>query len=156
MFAASSGYRNDGDAGLMHVGARYYDSQVGRFITRDTDLGEDAYLYCDHNPVNATDLCAIDPPQTSKITPPVDPIQVYRPWWPKNIPIDVGPIKISGGGNLKGGPGGINVKVEGGGPHTVNIDGPAYWNVLQPATRAKLNTFGKLQQYCQNKEGARN
>jgi RHS repeat-associated protein len=55
MFAATSGYRNDGDAGLMHVGARYYDAQVGRFITRDTELDEHPYLYCDHDPVNCVD-----------------------------------------------------------------------------------------------------
>jgi RHS repeat-associated protein len=46
MFAATSGYRNDGDAGLMHVGARYYDAQVGRFITRDTELDQEPYLDC--------------------------------------------------------------------------------------------------------------
>jgi RHS repeat-associated protein len=33
MYGAQSGYRNDWDTGLMHVGARYYDPQVGRFIT---------------------------------------------------------------------------------------------------------------------------
>jgi RHS repeat-associated protein len=55
MFAATSGYRNDGDAGLSHVGARYYDAQVGRFITRDTYLDQKPYLYCEHDPVNATD-----------------------------------------------------------------------------------------------------
>src|SRR5437870_7451113 len=55
MFAATSGYRNDGDAGLMHVGARYYDAQVGRFITRDTELDQHAYLYCEHDPFNYTD-----------------------------------------------------------------------------------------------------
>src|SRR5205085_6715441 len=55
MFAATSGYRNDGDAGLMHVGARYYDAQVGRFISRDTELLEHPYLYCDHDPINAVD-----------------------------------------------------------------------------------------------------
>jgi len=27
------GYRDDGDAGLLHVGARYYDPQVGRFTS---------------------------------------------------------------------------------------------------------------------------
>jgi RHS repeat-associated protein len=43
-FAATSGYRNDGDAGLSHVGARYYDSQVGRFITRDT--ARDPHSHC--------------------------------------------------------------------------------------------------------------
>ena len=55
MFAATSGYRNDGDAGLSHVGARYYDAQVGRFITRDTYLDQKPYAYCEHDPVNATD-----------------------------------------------------------------------------------------------------
>jgi RHS repeat-associated protein len=55
MFAATWGYRNDGDAGLMHVGARYYDAAVGRFITRDTVLSEHPYLYCEHEPVNWVD-----------------------------------------------------------------------------------------------------
>ena len=45
MHAATSGYRNDGDAGLSHVGARYYDAQVGRFISRDTFLDQKPYLY---------------------------------------------------------------------------------------------------------------
>jgi RHS repeat-associated protein len=55
MYNASSGYRNEGDAGLVHVGARYYDKQVGRFITRDTVLTEHPYLYCEHDPVNYND-----------------------------------------------------------------------------------------------------
>jgi RHS repeat-associated protein len=55
MFAATSGYRNDGDAGLMHVGVRYYDAQVGRFLTRDTVLSEHPYLYCEHEPVSRVD-----------------------------------------------------------------------------------------------------
>ncbi|MBM3495634.1 MAG: RHS repeat-associated core domain-containing protein [Armatimonadetes bacterium] len=55
MYAGAWGYRTDGDAGLMHVGARYYDFQVGRFITRDTVLSEHPYLYCEHDPVNAVD-----------------------------------------------------------------------------------------------------
>jgi RHS repeat-associated protein len=54
-FAATSGYRTDGDAGLMKVGARYYDPQVGSFTTRDTYLDQKPYLYCEHDPVNAVD-----------------------------------------------------------------------------------------------------
>ncbi len=54
-FAATSGYRSDGDAGLMKVGARYYDPQTGSFITRDTYLDQKPYLYCEHDPVNAVD-----------------------------------------------------------------------------------------------------
>ena len=55
MYAATSGYRSDGDAGLMHVGARYYDAQVGRFTSRDTVLSEHPYAYCEHDPVNRVD-----------------------------------------------------------------------------------------------------
>jgi RHS repeat-associated protein len=54
-FAATSGYRNDGDAGLMLVGARYYDAQVGIFISRDTYLDQLPYGYCNGDPVNAVD-----------------------------------------------------------------------------------------------------
>ena len=54
-FGATSGYRSKGDAGLTLVGCRFYDAQVGRFITRDTDLDQKPYAYCDGDPVNATD-----------------------------------------------------------------------------------------------------
>jgi hypothetical protein len=40
---------------LLHVGARYYDPQIGRFISRDAVLSEHPYLYCEHEPVNAVD-----------------------------------------------------------------------------------------------------
>jgi RHS repeat-associated protein len=54
-FAGAWGYRDDGDAGLLHVGARYYDPQVGRFLSRDAVRSEHPYLYCEHEPVNAVD-----------------------------------------------------------------------------------------------------
>jgi RHS repeat-associated protein len=60
-FAATSGYRNDGDAGLSLVGARYYDAQVGVFISRDTDLSQLPYAYCNGNPVNALDPSGHNP-----------------------------------------------------------------------------------------------
>ena len=68
-FAGRSGYRNDGDAGLTYVGARYYDAQGGRFITRDTYLDQKPYLYCEHDPVNCLDPSGHDGtglPQGSK------------------------------------------------------------------------------------------
>jgi hypothetical protein len=37
------------------VGARYYDATFGRFITRDTDLSQAAYAYCNGDPVNFSD-----------------------------------------------------------------------------------------------------
>jgi RHS repeat-associated protein len=60
-FAATSGYRSDGDAGLMHVGARYYDAQVGQFLSRDTYLDQKSYNYCEGDPINYVDLSGHDP-----------------------------------------------------------------------------------------------
>ncbi len=61
-YAGQWGYRNDGDDGLMHVGARYYDPLVGRFISADSYLGEmgnpqslNRYVYCEGDPVNGVD-----------------------------------------------------------------------------------------------------
>ena len=54
-FAGTSGYRNDGDAGLVHIAARYYDPLVGQFISRDTYLEEKPYSYCEGDPVNFLD-----------------------------------------------------------------------------------------------------
>ena len=45
----------DGDAGLFKVGCRYYDPQLGAFTSRDTELEQKPYLYCEHDPVNAVD-----------------------------------------------------------------------------------------------------
>jgi hypothetical protein len=37
------------------LGARYYDPQVGVFLTRDTELDQHPYLYCNHDPINHLD-----------------------------------------------------------------------------------------------------
>ncbi len=60
LYNASSGFRSDGDgpantAPLQKVGARYYDVQFGCFLTRDTELGQKPYAYCDGDPVNFSD-----------------------------------------------------------------------------------------------------
>jgi len=54
-YGATSGYRTEGDAGLTLVGCRFYDAQVGRFITRDTYLNQKPYAYCDGDPINYVD-----------------------------------------------------------------------------------------------------
>jgi len=69
MFAGTSGYRNDGDAGMSHVGARYHDAQVGRFVTRDTHLDQHPYLYCEHDPVNRVDPSGHDAGWAHRQTP---------------------------------------------------------------------------------------
>jgi len=54
-FGATSGYRTEGDSRLTLVGCRFYDAQVGQFITRDTYLDQKPYAYCDGDPVNRLD-----------------------------------------------------------------------------------------------------
>ena len=59
-WGAGSGYRSDGfgptyASPLMKVGARYYDPEFGCFLTRDTDLSQSPYAYCNGDPVNLSD-----------------------------------------------------------------------------------------------------
>jgi RHS repeat-associated protein len=59
--SARGGERNDGDAGLMHVGARYYDPSIGRFITSDpVQDGANWYAYCGNNPLGEVDPEGLD------------------------------------------------------------------------------------------------
>jgi len=57
-----SGYRVDADTGLFHLMARWYDSNTGRFLSKDAvqdvqgdPLSANHYLYCKNNPVNMVD-----------------------------------------------------------------------------------------------------
>jgi RHS repeat-associated protein len=61
-FCGLWGYRNDGDAGLLHVGARYYEVEIGRWVQKDPLLGDilnpqilNRYVYCQNIPINAVD-----------------------------------------------------------------------------------------------------
>jgi len=45
----------------MQVGARYYDPTTGSFLTRDKDINQLAYIYCDNDPVNKVDPSGHDP-----------------------------------------------------------------------------------------------
>ncbi len=52
----------DDDSNLYYFGARYYDSEIGRFITKDPDGGDvtdpqslNPYVYVRNNPVNLVD-----------------------------------------------------------------------------------------------------
>jgi RHS repeat-associated protein len=61
-FGATSGYRNDNDGGVLHIGARWYDPAIGRWISADPHLGKieaplsrNRYNYCEADPVNAID-----------------------------------------------------------------------------------------------------
>ena len=48
----------DDDSGLYYYRARYYDSTIGRFLSRDPvglDKGEDIYVYVQNNPISLID-----------------------------------------------------------------------------------------------------
>ncbi|MBU7025283.1 MAG: RHS repeat-associated core domain-containing protein [Theionarchaea archaeon] len=54
--------------GLYYYGARYYDLEIGRFITRDPKTGEchkpqtlNRYIYCLNNPMKYVDPMGLDP-----------------------------------------------------------------------------------------------
>ena len=51
------GYYYDSEFGLCYLNARYYDPEVGRFISADGTLagGPNLFAYCDNNPVNYYD-----------------------------------------------------------------------------------------------------
>ena len=45
----------DEDSGLQYFLARYYDPEVGRFLSKDPVPGLNLYVYCDNNPINKID-----------------------------------------------------------------------------------------------------
>jgi len=55
-YAGGFGYQQDFDTGLKLLGHRYYDSDTGRFLTRDPiGYGRNWYSYCANNPINQID-----------------------------------------------------------------------------------------------------
>ncbi|GIV16922.1 MAG: hypothetical protein KatS3mg022_2357 [Armatimonadota bacterium] len=61
-FAGDWGYRDDGDMGLLYIGARWYDPAVGRWTSADKWLGDiyrplslNRYLYCRDEPISRVD-----------------------------------------------------------------------------------------------------
>ena len=61
-FCGLWGYRNDWDAGLMHVGARYYEVETGRWVQKDPLINImnsprilNSYAYVINNPISNID-----------------------------------------------------------------------------------------------------
>jgi RHS repeat-associated protein len=54
-FCGFWGYRNDQDAGLLHVGARYYEVETGRWVQKDPILSLNNYIYCINIPTEFID-----------------------------------------------------------------------------------------------------
>ena len=123
-FGATSGYRSEGDAGLTLVGCRFYDAQVGRFISRDTYLDQAPYAYCDGDPVNAVDPSGHDPAPPPQKNPPPPSIP-YPKIWPKEIKIK---FHIDGDAKF----------LKGGFDNDDTWNGPDYWNGLSPGLQKKF------------------
>jgi len=61
-YGGAFGYHTDSDYGLKHLGARYYDSTTGRFLSRDPIKdGRNWYGYCYANPLNLFDATGLEP-----------------------------------------------------------------------------------------------
>jgi len=55
-FGGGNGCQTEADTGFVLMGHRYYDTRIGRFISRDPIKdGNNWYAYCDNNPINRTD-----------------------------------------------------------------------------------------------------
>jgi RHS repeat-associated protein len=104
-YGGAFGYHTDSDYGLKHLGARYYDSTTGRFLSRDPIKdGRNWYAYCDDRSVHLADpwglvmmsvvleMCGFGPPRERKQRKAVvvfggvpwwDRLAtaVYRHWW---------------------------------------------------------------------------
>jgi len=63
-----TGEQFDDEVGLQYLRARYYDPEVGRFVSRDPDLGLvwfpqtlNRYVYVSNDPINNTDPIGLRP-----------------------------------------------------------------------------------------------
>ena len=63
-FGGGWGYYADAETGLSLLGHRYYDTDTGRFVTRDPigyDGGSNLYSYTENNPIMGADPSGFDP-----------------------------------------------------------------------------------------------
>ena len=61
-FVGGLGHVSDTETGLVYVRARYYDPNVGRFLSEDPDAhGKNWFIYCNDNPTNYVDKTGKDP-----------------------------------------------------------------------------------------------
>jgi RHS repeat-associated protein len=55
-YGGKFGYQRDSESGYMLLGHRYYDPEIGRFLTRDPSKdGRNWYTYCGNDPVSQHD-----------------------------------------------------------------------------------------------------
>jgi len=63
-----TGKKEDEGTGLKYFGARFYDPEVGRFLTLDPKKdGANWYVYCRDNPINKIDPDGFKPRDCSSV-----------------------------------------------------------------------------------------
>jgi RHS repeat-associated protein len=88
------GYRNDQDAGLLHVGARYYEVETGRFIQKDYWLDLNRYSYVENNPIELIDPNGLKPKRTNRRGKNPRPKEKSKPKSEISLEIEKGPVTI--------------------------------------------------------------
>ncbi len=68
------GYYFDAESGMYYLGSRYYDPEIGRFISPDVFIstgqgfvGYNMFAYCNNNPVNSVDSSGSLPLRTNNV-----------------------------------------------------------------------------------------
>ncbi len=87
-----TGHQFDPETGLTYARARYYDSELGRFINRDLYEGTltnapslHRYAYAHANPLRYTDPDGhqtVEPPTSTPLSPPTGPSSFEKPFAP--------------------------------------------------------------------------
>ena len=93
-FCGLWGYRNDEDAGLLHVGARYYEVETGRFIQKDYWLDLNRYSYVENNPIELIDPNGLRPKRRKRRRKKPRPEEKPKPEGEISLEIEKGPVTI--------------------------------------------------------------
>jgi RHS repeat-associated protein len=75
-----TGRNFDSDSGLYYYRARYYDPEIGRFISEDPkgfDAGINFYAYANNNPLSLNDPTGFDPHPPGDYPQPQNPLLVF-------------------------------------------------------------------------------
>ena len=87
-FGGQFGYYTDSETGLALCQHRYYDSSVGRFLTRDPigyAGGLNLYAYCANNPVSSADPTGFNPQSDGGDDLSLSPWQIFNPFQQQDV-----------------------------------------------------------------------
>ena len=101
LYNGATGYQSDSATGLQLLGHRYYDPNIGRFLSSDpAQAGTNWYAYCDNNPLVGCDPTGLVNPTTRDRPVKLKLKQVPPPKTATPKPITIG-TPSSNSGNSK-------------------------------------------------------